>query len=118
VRHFLVLLPCFLLVLFFVDEMDMALRAPECATAADLDGWCLPLGWEGPFADYWTNHSRRNAIIGASLNLGAGLLALGLSVFVAVRPSPSGGRIGMILQIQALLLLALTLKSLMLNDPS
>lgn len=98
--------------------MDMALRAPACATPADLDGWCLPIGWEGPFADDWANHSRRNAIIGASLNLSAGLLALGLSVFVAVRPSSSGGRIGMILQIQALLLLALTLKSLMLNDPS
>jgi len=118
VRYLLALLPCFLLVLFFVYEVDMAIRAPACATAANLDGWCLPLGWEGPFSDYWANRSRRNAIIGASLNLGAGLLSLGLGAFVAVRLPSSSGRIEMILQIQALLLLALILKSLVLNGSS
>jgi hypothetical protein len=107
-----------LLVLFFIYEMDMALRAPVCALPEELGGWCLPLGWEGPFSDNWANRLRQNAIISASLNLGVGLLALGLSMFIAVRPASAAGRIGMILQIQALLLLALTLKSLVLNDPS
>ncbi|HZH51940.1 MAG TPA: hypothetical protein VEZ16_08675 [Microvirga sp.] len=96
----------------------MAIRAPACATAADLDSWCLPLGWEGPFSDYWANRSRPNAIIGASLNRGAGLLAFGIGMVASMRPAFAGSRIEMILQIQALLLLALTLKSLVLNDPS
>jgi hypothetical protein len=118
VRYLLALLPCFLLVLFFIYEMDMALRAPSCASPTESDGWCLPLGWEGPFSDDWSYRSRRNAIIGASLNLGAGLSALVFGVFTATRPAPFGRRIPTILQIQAVLLLALVLKSLALNGPS
>jgi hypothetical protein len=118
VRYLFALLPCFLLVLFFIYEMDMALRAPSCASPTELGGWCLPLGWEGPFSDDWSNRSRQNAIIGASLNLGAGLSALVLGVLTAIRSSASGPRMRTIMQIQAALLLTLVLKSLVLDDPS
>jgi hypothetical protein len=118
VRYLFALIPCFVLVVLFAYDLDMALRAPLCASPSELGGWCLPLGWQGPFSDHWANRSRQNAIIAASLNLGATITALGLSAFAAMRPSLSGNRITVIVLPQIILLLILALKSYVLNDPS
>jgi hypothetical protein len=116
VGEYLFALPCVFLVLLFAFDLDMALRAPVCASAGELGGWCLPLGWEGPFSDYWSNHSRNNAIIDASFNLGAGLLVLTLCVLLARHQHPSHRSLAIMLQLA--LLLIVFLKGLVLNDPS
>jgi hypothetical protein len=68
--------------------------APICASAQDLGTWCLPIGFEGPFADYWSNRSLSNARIAATIYLASALFLLWVLVFfVLLRPTPYSGKI-------------------------
>jgi hypothetical protein len=76
------------------------------------------LGWEGSFADLWSNRSRHNAAISASINVEAPFLTLALCIFLTLRQREPGNHRLLIIPIQLGLLLALVLKTLALNGLS
>lgn len=115
-RDALLLLPCASFVALCAYDLGVSLTAPICPSPADLGTGCLPLGWEGPFSDYWGNRSRTNAVTDRSLNLGLGLVVLTTcSALLFQRSSERSSRL-LIIMIQSGLLLALLLKSALLSD--
>ncbi|MBM6579133.1 hypothetical protein ILT44_02970 [Microvirga sp. BT689] len=118
VRSVLLLLPCALLVGFFVYDLGVSLTAPVCLSPASLGTGCLPLGWEGPFSDHWGNRSRSNAVIDRSLNLGFGLMVFTICSALLYRRSAERSNQSLIVMLQIGLVLALLLKSTLLNEAS
>jgi hypothetical protein len=114
--NYLLALPCLLLLVLFTFDLVMALSAPICTSAQELDSWCLPIGWEGPFADDWGNRSRGNALINATLNFAATLLVLAICVRRFSHPPQSRLLAPALLQLG--LVAGLFLKGLALNNPS
>lgn len=114
----LLLIPVAMLAALFAYDLDMALHATECASYRELGTGCLPLGWEGPFSDYWSNRSHANAIINATLNLGLGLAVLVACATLLFRPRSAPMRQTQIVLFQIGLIVVLIFKSLLLNTPS
>ena len=110
--------PCALLILLFVFDFGMAVQAPVCGSPAELGNWSLPLGWQGPFADVWSNRSRSYAVIDAGINLGATALVLAMCLRVFSRVPRASFHRSFVVKLQIGLLIFLVLKGLILNDPS
>ncbi|WP_112662054.1 hypothetical protein [Microvirga flavescens] len=111
VTNGLCLLPCVLLTWLFVNNLDFAMNAPACADWRDLGTGCLPIGWEGPFADAWHLKSRQNAIISAFVSLSLSLGALGTSVLVLWRSEHVHRSRKMVALLQAGLVVTIVLKA-------
>ena len=110
-------LPLVLLTLLFVYDLAAAVLAPVCRSVAELDGWwCVTIGWEGPFADFWSNRSRSNAIINATLNLSGALAAFVICIWQVARGEDRANLV--IVLTQLALVAALVLKGLALNEVS
>ena len=109
----LLVIPSALLVALFAFDLTAALTAPLCSSPADLGTGCVALGWEGPFADAWSNRSRSNAIIDASLNFGLSLVTLGLCAALLSQRNREW-----VIPLQIGLVLALVLKRAVLTDVS
>jgi hypothetical protein len=90
--------------------------APRCASIGDvgLFAWCLPIGFEGPFADIWSNRSVSNARTSATLNLAIMVCAFASALYFAMRGHGCARAIAYCCGLAVLLILLM--KSLLLND--
>ena len=53
--------------IFVTYNFASAWLAPLCKNAGEGNGWCQPIGFEGPFTDAWANRSLFNARLLASI---------------------------------------------------
>jgi hypothetical protein len=82
--------------------------APLCRNFRDLESWCLPIGFEGPFSDIWANHSLHNARLLASGQLFViGPSFIAAIYFLLVQRGARAPTIGWVLVIMTLLTLLL-----------
>jgi hypothetical protein len=77
-----------LVLLGTVCSFAQAWLAPRCTSIHDLNvafTWCLPIGFEGPFADIWSNRSWPNARISATFHLIITVAAFACAVYFWMR---------------------------------
>jgi hypothetical protein len=88
--------------------------APSCKTPNDLKGWwCLPIGWEGPFYDIWSNRSFFNARADSTINFVVWVLVFALAIRAFfIKPSPRARRLLLFAAIGALLFMIIKAASL------
>ena len=80
-----------LFLLWSVYDMFVAWFAPRCGSVTEIRwfSWCLPIGFEGPFADVWANRSFANARIWAATSLIFTSLFCGALVHISFFQSPA-----------------------------
>jgi hypothetical protein len=100
VTEFDVVFAAYLVVVFIfvgVISYDLAAPwfAPRCHSVRDLErsGWCLPIGFEGPFADVWANRSVFNARVLATAKFAILSLAFGIAVYFRLHGHPRAGAV-------------------------
>ena len=84
---------CGFAAIFFLGSVYgviVAWFAPRCASVTEIGwvSWCLPIGFEGPFADAWANRSFANARIWAASSLTVASLFLGALIHISFFQPP------------------------------
>src|SRR5262245_93207 len=59
-----------------------------CHSTHDIDGWCLTVGFAGPFSDAWSNRSLFNARFSATFHLTLAIAAIACATYFIVRRHP------------------------------
>jgi hypothetical protein len=111
-------LACVLVLILAVHTFGLvqAWFAPVCQTVWDLDGWCLPIGFEGPFADFWSNRSLFSARVSGTIHFVIAALTLGAAVYFLVKRLPNVRR--MVLCLVLVDVMAILFTVVVLNDHS
>jgi hypothetical protein len=90
--------------------------APRCTSVAEVGflSWCLPIGFEGPFGDIWSNRSLANARISATFSLTIVMVAMACGVYFALKNHQRFRLISYLCGLAGLMILLI--KGLVLND--
>jgi hypothetical protein len=101
----------------FTYDFAEAWLAPRCSSIRDvgLFAWCLPIGFEGPITDFWSNRSLFNARVATTLNLIVVSLAFVCAVYF-VRGEMRSRAIAYFCGVAVILILLI--KAFLLNDLS
>jgi hypothetical protein len=68
-----------------ISALYTAWFAPRCTSLSDLDSWCLPIGFQGPFADSWANRSWFNARASATFGLAVNASAFAVATYFTIK---------------------------------
>jgi hypothetical protein len=92
--------------------------APRCTSIREvgLFAWCMPIGFGGPFADFWSNRSFHNARISATFDWSVVFVGFAVAAYFATKEHRRTRAISYYCGLVSLLVL-LT-KSFVLNDPT